>query len=92
VSTAPWEYKVVPMPRDVAIKRRVYHGLDSQGAAAGYVEQIINQHARQGWQFVGISETSVRECPGCLAPLFGRRAFLTVYELLTFRPVGNEAC
>jgi hypothetical protein len=87
MSTTTWEYKVVPLPRDVAVMRKMFAAPDPAATAAGYVEQIINQYAQQGWEFVGISEMSVTERPGCLAALFGGKATLTFYNLLTFRKV-----
>jgi hypothetical protein len=73
------------MARDIAVMRQVFAGADPTATAAGYVEQVINSHALEGWEFVGVGEMSVTERPGCLGSLLGYKETLTVYNILIFR-------
>jgi len=87
---AQWKYKVVAVPRDVAVMRKLFSAKDPGDTAAGYVEQIINQHAQEGWEFFRADTISVTESPGCLGQLLGQKETITFYNLLTFRKPASS--
>ncbi len=85
---AQWEYKVVAIPHDLALMRKFFSAPKDPGeTAAGYVEQVINQHAKEGWEFFRADTVSVTVPPGCLGQLFGSKETITFYNLLVFRRV-----
>ena len=81
---AEYQYKVVAIPRDVAVMKKLFSATDPGATVAGYVEGVINQYAQEGWEFYRADEISVTERPGCLS-LFGQGETVTRYNLLVFR-------
>ena len=55
------------------------------GEAAQYLENVVNQEARQGWEFYRVDNIGVELRPGCLFALFGQKATYTNYYVVTFR-------
>jgi hypothetical protein len=82
---AEWRYKVVALPRDVAVMKKVFGGPDPKDVVAGYLERIIEAEAQQGWEFYRIDTVNILEQPGCLGSLLGQKETLTAYNLVTFR-------
>jgi hypothetical protein len=80
-----WDYKVVALPRDVLVMKKVFGGPDPGETIAGYVERLIGDKATQGWEFYRIDTVNIVERPGCLGALIGQKETLTAYNLLTFR-------
>jgi len=78
---AQWEYKVVAVPRDLAITKRLFSVPDPAETVADYIEQILNQKAGEGWEFYRAVVVSVRVPPGCLGSLLGQREGTAVYNL-----------
>lgn len=77
-----FEYQMVQVPPNVQVKTG--HG---QGAAATYLQGVVDQHASQGWEFYSIETIGVVESPGCgcLAALFGIRTQVTQMYVVVFR-------
>ena len=82
---AEWEYKVVAIPHDIAVMRKLFSVPDPVATAAGYVERVINEHAQQGWEFFHADTISVTVPPGCLGQLLGQKETTIFYNILTFR-------
>ena len=77
---------MVAIPRDIAVMRKFFGGpKDPAETVAGYVEQVINQHAKEGWEFFRADTISVTVPPGCLGQLLGSKETTTSYNLLVFR-------
>ena len=74
-------YKMVQMPPNIEIQE----GTSTRGRAAGYLEGVVNEYARDGWEFFRVDQIGIRINPGCLAGMFGARADTVVYYVVTFR-------
>jgi len=53
--------------------------------AAAYLEGIVNEHARQGWEFYRVDSIGVRVRPGCLGVFLGQQPTHREYYVVTFR-------
>ena len=76
-----YQYKMVQVPQVIEVKSKEYHG----GEAAAYLEQIVNRHAKQGWEFYRVDTIGELIEPGCFASLFGKKAEVFQYYVVTFR-------
>jgi len=75
------EYRMLQIPPNIAVKQK-----DAQGnEAALYLQRIVNEQARQGWEFVRVDTIGVQTQPGCLASLLGGQATTLNYYVVTFR-------
>ena len=74
-------YKMVQIPRNVEIKE----GMSQRGRAAGYLESVVNEHARSGWEFFRVDQIGIHVNPGCLTALFGAKPTVYLYYVVTFR-------
>jgi len=83
-----YTYKVVAIPRDVEMMRGV-SGPTPAERVAGYVEQVINQQAQEGWEFYRMDTVNITEKPGCLGQLLGQKEATFAYNLLIFRKPGE---
>jgi len=81
------QYKMVQIPPNVVLSAGKMFGRapDPSEVAARYLESIVNEHARQGWEFLRVDTIGVRTEPGCLAGLFGARSTDANYYVVTFR-------
>jgi len=78
-----YQYKMVQISPTIWVSAK--EGRD-QGVAADYLEEVVNTHAVQGWEFYRIDTIGVTEQPsGCLATLFGSKATNLNYYVVTFR-------
>ena len=76
----PYQYKMVQIPANISVS-----GVERGREAAQYLENVVNQEARQGWEFYRVDEIGVEVRPGCLMALFGQKATYTQYYVVTFR-------
>lgn len=60
-------------------------GEQTKGKAAIYLQEIVNNHARRGWEFFRVDTISKTIHPGCLGWLLGARTVARVYYVITFR-------
>lgn len=49
------------------------------------LEQLINQGAQEGWEFVQVNNVNIEVQPGCLAGLFGAKTQYVRYDMAIFR-------
>jgi hypothetical protein len=82
---AEWEYQVIALPRDVMVMKKTFGGGNPAETIAGYVQSVIMERAREGWEFYRIDTVNVVEKPGCLGGLLGQKETAMAYNLLTFR-------
>lgn len=82
-----YQYRMVQLAPIVTIE----HGKQKGNEAALYLQNIVDDHAKQGWEFYRIDTIGVAEKPGCLAGLFGAKATAIEYYVATFRaPVPEK--
>ncbi len=81
-----YDYKMVQVPPTISIRSRDYKG----GEAAGYLEEIVSQWSKTGWEFYRVDSLGVQVRAGCLASLFGQGTTQQTYYVITFRmPVAE---
>ena len=76
-----YRYKMVQVPQVISLAKDVAMG----NQAAGYLETVVNNHAREGWEFFRVDELGIRENPGCLSGFFGAQPFTLIHNVITFR-------
>lgn len=83
-------YKMMQIPPTIQMRDKAYKGHE----AAAYLEELANQMAAEGWQYMRTDPIGVRVNPGCLGKLFGHREQELVYYVIIFRkpaPPSSEA-
>lgn len=76
-----YEYKMVQIPPDVAVREKEHRGNE----AAAYLQHIVNDMARQGWEFHRVDPVGVNVLAGCLGAAGGAKGSHQVYYVITFR-------
>lgn len=76
-----FEYKMVQVPPNIAVRAREHRGNE----AAAYLEGVVNEYSRDGWEFYRVDSIGVSVQPGCFDVLFGRKAQSGTYYVVTFR-------
>lgn len=76
-----YTYKMQQVPPNISIESKGQKGNE----AAAYLEAVVNEQARNGWEFHRVDPIGVQVRPGCLASLFGQKADETTYYVITFR-------
>ncbi|MFM0277720.1 DUF4177 domain-containing protein [Paraburkholderia sediminicola] len=76
-----FEYKMVQAPSNIAVRAREHRGDE----AAAYLEGVVNEHARDEWEFYRVDSIGVNVQPGCFDALFGRKVQSATYDVVTFR-------
>ncbi|PIQ13392.1 MAG: hypothetical protein COZ23_05770 [Hydrogenophilales bacterium CG_4_10_14_3_um_filter_58_23] len=49
------------------------------------LEALINEGAREGWEFHQVNNVNIEVQPGCLAGLFGAKAEYIRFDMLVFK-------
>jgi len=77
-----YEYHMVQVPPTISVKAG-----QGGGAAAYYLQEIVDKFAQDGWEFYRIETIGVLEQPGCgcLAALLGIRAQVREQYVVVFR-------
>jgi hypothetical protein len=78
-----WEYKVYPLPTNLAASRK--RGQSPEEAVAQILQELLNTHAGQGWEYFRAETLYVSELPGCLGGMFGKSSSAASYNFLIFR-------
>ena len=76
-----YKYKMVQVPPNIEVTAKAHKGNE----AAGYLEDIVNEHASQGWEFYRIDSVGVSLKQGCLSAFFGPKHINTSYYVISFR-------
>lgn len=56
-----YEYRMVQVPPTLVVS-----GKQTGQEAAEYLQNIVNQHAAQGWEYYRVDSIGVQSKPGCL--------------------------
>ncbi len=81
----PYQYRMLQVPPNVSVR-----GVAQGQEAAQYLQTLVNEQARQGWEFYRVDEIGVEVRPGCLWALLGQKATYTQYYVVTFRSDGQS--
>lgn len=76
-----YRYKMVQIPPQISVRQKDVKGQE----AALYLEQVVSEYAKSGWEFQRVDEIGVNQNPGCIAGLFGAKTTKFVYYVITFR-------
>ena len=76
-----YTYKMVQVPPNVSVTAKAHRGNE----AAAYLQEVVNSHAGDGWEFQRVDSIGVNVEPGCLAGLFGQKAERSLFYVITFR-------
>ena len=77
-----FDYKVVPFVGE--LKKGVYN-IESAAKVSQQLQNLINQHSKDGWEFFRVDKVNILIRPGCLAALLGREADFITFDQVTFR-------
>lgn len=82
-----YTYKMVQIPPNLSLaaKGMFKQAPDVSTVAASYLQEVVNQEAHQGWEFLRVDSIGVKSEPGCIAALLGAKAIDTIYYVITFR-------
>lgn len=76
-----YQYKMVQVAPNIQIFGKRCQGNE----AAIYLEEVVSQHTTDGWEFYRVDTIGVKEKPGCLAALFGRKESTSTFYVISFR-------
>ncbi len=76
-----YQYKMVQIPPEINVRQKEVKGQE----AAIYLESVVSDYAKQGWEFQRVDVIGVKQVPGCWAALFGARPVDYNYYVITFR-------
>lgn len=76
-----YTYKMVQIPPNISVEARKHKGNE----AAAYLQEVVNAHAEDGWEFQRIDSIGVQTTAGCLAALFGKKTEFSHYHVISFR-------
>ncbi len=75
-----YQYKCVPAPTDLIIKKQSDIAKSVEGFGT-----LINSNLAGGWEFYSMEQISCTKPAGCLASLFGKKEETTFVNMLVFR-------
>lgn len=76
-----YTYKMVQIPPNISISAKQHKG----GEAAVYLQDVVNEHADDGWEFQRVDQIGVNVKPGCLSGLLGQKTGFSYYYVISFR-------
>lgn len=76
-----YTYKMVQVPPNIEVRAKEHRGNE----AAAYLQNVVNEHAEDGWEFYRVDSIGVSVKPGCLDTLFGKKDVLSHYYVVSFR-------
>jgi len=75
-----YEYRVVPFIGQVKEGEK-----DIAQKVAAQLQEIINQEAQQGWEYVSVDRIQIAVKPGCLGGLGGVKVAAIGFDQVVFR-------
>ena len=81
-----YKYKVVPFLGQ--LKRGVV-SMDNASKVSEQLQELIDRHAAEGWDFYRIDKVDIQISPGCLAGLFGSKVSFITFDQVVFRRAGE---
>lgn len=76
-----YQYKMVQVPPSINVQEKSQVGNE----AAVYLEGIVNEQAKEGWEFYRVDSIGVNVQPGCISALAGQKAAEATYYVVSFR-------
>ena len=76
-----YRYEMVQLPPNIQISASGQKGNE----AAVYLQNVVNEKAKTGWEFYRVDSIGVATKPGCLDGLMGKKEELTNFYVVTFR-------
>ncbi len=73
-----FQYRVIPFIGKINNKQSAVDVSDQ-------LEKIINEGAKEGWEFDQLNDVNIEVQPGCIAGLFGRKAEYTHFDMVVFK-------
>ena len=77
-----YEYKVVPFMGQV---KRGFRSMGTAGEVSRQLQTVIDEYARQGWEFYSVEKINIAVSPGCFGSLFGTSTGLIDFDQIIFR-------
>jgi hypothetical protein len=74
-------YKMVQVPPNIEVRAKEQRGNE----AAAYLQNVVNSHAEDGWEFYRIDTIGVSVKPGCFDALLGKKDVLSHYYVISLR-------
>ena len=74
-------YKMVQVPPNIEVRAKEQRGNE----AAAYLQDVVNTHAENGWEFYRIDTIGVSVKPGCFDALLGKKNVLSNYYVISLR-------
>jgi len=86
-------YKCIPAPEVIKIDKEldISNRKSNQDKAVRSFAEIINREAINGWKFHSMENIAIKENPGCLGALFGRKSETTYFNMLVFSNENDNA-
>ena len=75
-------YNVIPFVGE--LKRGVF-SVENAQKVSQQLEDVINEQAQAGWEFVSVAKVDIEIQPGCLAALFGAKIAYISFDQVIFR-------
>jgi len=76
-----YTYKMVQIPPNISVQMKEHKGNE----AAAYLQNVVNEHAENGWEFYRIDSIGVQVKPGCFDVLRGKKEENNMYHVITLR-------
>lgn len=76
-----YTYKMVQVPPNIEVRAKEHRGNE----AAAYLQNVVNTHAADGWEYYRVDTIGVSVKPGCFDALFGKKEVLNHYYVIAFR-------
>ncbi len=72
------KYRVIPFIGKVK-------GKQTSVDVSDQLETLLNEGAKEGWEFVQVNNVNIEVQPGCLKGLFGAKAQYVHYDMAIFK-------
>ena len=73
-----FNYRVIPFIGKIKNKQTATDVSDQ-------LETLINEGAKEGWEFDQLNNVNIEVQPGCLAGLFGAKVAYTRFDMVVFK-------
>ena len=73
-----YSYKVVPFIGQIKSNQNA-------GEVSKQLQSVIDQIAKEGWEFYQLTNTNIEVKPGCIAGLFGSKVSYVTFDQIIFR-------
>ena len=80
-----YQYKVVPFIGQISTG---LFSRDNAATVSKQLQELINQHSNQGWEFYSVEKINIEIKPGCIAGLLGRTSNFVSFDQVIFRKSG----